>query len=32
VPEARADRKIFQGTTEEQVNALIKELKGIKCL
>ncbi|HKZ57349.1 MAG TPA: electron transfer flavoprotein subunit beta/FixA family protein [Thermodesulfovibrionales bacterium] len=31
-PEARADRKIFQGTTEEQVNALIKELKGIKCL
>ncbi len=32
VPEARADRKIFQGTTEEQVDALIKELKGIKCL
>ena len=31
-PEARADRKIFQGTTEEQINALIKELKGIKCL
>jgi len=31
-PEARADRKIFKGTTEEQVNALIKELKGIKCL
>lgn len=31
-PEARADRKIFQGTTEEQVDALIKELKGLKCL
>lgn len=31
-PEARADRKIFKGTTEEQVNALIEELKGIKCL
>jgi electron transfer flavoprotein alpha/beta subunit len=32
VPEARADRKIFQGKPEEQVDALIKELKGLKCL
>jgi electron transfer flavoprotein alpha/beta subunit len=31
-PEARADRKIFQGKPEEQVDALIKELKGLKCL
>jgi electron transfer flavoprotein alpha/beta subunit len=32
VPEARADRKIFKGKPEEQVDALIKELKGLKCL
>ena len=31
-PEVRSDRKIFQGTPEEQVNALINELKGLKCL
>jgi electron transfer flavoprotein beta subunit len=31
-PEARSDRKIFQGTLEEQVNALLVELKGLKCL
>jgi electron transfer flavoprotein beta subunit len=31
-PEARPDRKILQGTPEEQVTALINELKGLKCL
>jgi electron transfer flavoprotein beta subunit len=31
-PEARSGRKILQGETEEQVNALIQELRGIKCL
>jgi electron transfer flavoprotein beta subunit len=31
-PEARSDRKNFQGTPEEQVDALINELKGLKCL
>jgi electron transfer flavoprotein beta subunit len=31
-PEARSDRKILQGTPEEQVDALINELKGFKCL
>jgi electron transfer flavoprotein beta subunit len=31
-PEARSDRKIFQGTPEEQVNALVNELKELKCL
>jgi len=31
-PEPRSDRKILQGTPEEQVDALIQELRGIKCL
>ncbi len=31
-PEVRADRKIFQGTPEEQVTALLSELKVLKCL
>ncbi len=31
-PGVRSDRKIFQGTPEEQVDALINELKGLKCL
>jgi electron transfer flavoprotein beta subunit len=31
-PEARSDRKILHGTPEEQVSALINELKGLKCL
>jgi electron transfer flavoprotein beta subunit len=31
-PEARSDRKILQGTPEEQIEALIQELRGIKCL
>jgi len=31
-PEARSDRKMLEGDTEEQVDALIQELRGIKCL
>lgn len=31
-PEARSGRKILEGNTEEQVDALIEELRGIKCL
>jgi electron transfer flavoprotein alpha/beta subunit len=31
-PGAKKDRKMLEGTPEEQVDALIKELKGIKCL
>jgi len=31
-PEVRKDRKVFEGTAEEQVDALIKELAGMKCL
>lgn len=31
-PQAKKDRKMLEGTPEEQVDALIKELKGIKCL
>lgn len=31
-PEQRGDRRILQGTIEEQVDELIKELKGLKCL
>ena len=31
-PEARSGRKILEGDTEEQVDALIQELRGIKCL
>jgi len=31
-PVAKKDRKMLEGTPEEQVDALIKELKGIKCL
>ena len=31
-PEARSGRKILEGDTEEQVNALIQEMRGIKCL
>ena len=31
-PEARSGRKILKGDTEEQVDALIQELRGIKCL
>ena len=31
-PDARSGRKMLEGTPEEQVNALINELRGIKCL
>jgi electron transfer flavoprotein beta subunit len=31
-PKVRSDRKIFKGSSEEQVNALIEELRKIKCL
>lgn len=31
-PEVRKDRKMFEGTVEEQVDSLIKELAGLKCL
>jgi electron transfer flavoprotein beta subunit len=31
-PEARKDRKMLEGTTEEEVDALVKELVGSKCL
>jgi electron transfer flavoprotein alpha/beta subunit len=30
-PEVRKDRKMLEGTAEEQVEALIKELAGLKC-
>jgi len=31
-PEARPGRKMLEGTPEEQVDALMQELRGIKCL
>jgi len=31
-PEARSERKMLEGTPEEQVDALMQELRGIKCL
>lgn len=31
-PEPRSGRKMLEGTPEEQVDALIQELRGIKCL
>jgi len=31
-PEVRSGRKMLEGTPEEQVSALIKELQGMKCL
>jgi electron transfer flavoprotein beta subunit len=31
-PEIKADRKIFEGSAEEQVNALVEEMKNIRCL
>jgi electron transfer flavoprotein alpha/beta subunit len=31
-PEVRKDRKIFEGTAEEKVDALVRELVGLKCL
>jgi electron transfer flavoprotein beta subunit len=31
-PDARSGRKMLEGTPEEQVDALLQELRGIKCL
>ena len=31
-PEARTGRKLLEGTAEEQVDALLQELRGLKCL
>ncbi|MEW6052775.1 MAG: electron transfer flavoprotein subunit beta/FixA family protein [Nitrospirota bacterium] len=31
-PEMRTDRKMLEGTPDEQVEALIQELRGLKCL
>jgi electron transfer flavoprotein alpha/beta subunit len=31
-PEARKDRKMLEGTAEEKVDALVRELAGMKCL
>ncbi len=31
-PEVRSDRKMLEGTSEEQVEALLKELRNLKCL
>jgi len=31
-PEARSGRMMLKGTTEEQVNALVKELRSLKCI
>ncbi|HIJ59877.1 MAG TPA: electron transfer flavoprotein subunit beta/FixA family protein [Nitrospirae bacterium] len=31
-PEIKKDRKLFTGTTDEQVNQLIETLRGLKCL
>jgi electron transfer flavoprotein alpha/beta subunit len=31
-PEIKTDRKMFEGTAEEQVNALVKEMVNVKCL
>ncbi len=31
-PETKAERKMIEGTAEEQVDKLVKELRGIKCL
>jgi len=31
-PQIRSDRKMLEGTPEEQVEALINELRGLKCL
>lgn len=31
-PQAKTDRKMLQGSVEEQVNTLVQELRGIKCV
>ncbi|MDI6801424.1 MAG: electron transfer flavoprotein subunit beta/FixA family protein [Thermodesulfovibrionales bacterium] len=31
-PQAKTDRKMLQGSVEEQVDALVQELRGLKCV
>ena len=31
-PEAKTDRKILEGTAEEKIDTLVKELVGLKCI
>jgi electron transfer flavoprotein beta subunit len=31
-PQVKSDRKMLQGSVEEQVAALVKELRGLKCV
>lgn len=31
-PEIKADRRMFDGSAEEQVKALVEEMKGVKCI
>jgi electron transfer flavoprotein alpha/beta subunit len=31
-PGAKKDRKMLEGTTDEKVDALVRELTGVKCL
>ncbi|MFZ6006706.1 MAG: electron transfer flavoprotein subunit beta/FixA family protein [Nitrospirota bacterium] len=31
-PQSKADRKMFQGSVEEQVDTLVRELRGLKCV
>ncbi len=31
-PETKKDRKMIEGTTEEKIDAIVKELVGLKCL
>jgi electron transfer flavoprotein beta subunit len=31
-PQSKADRKMFQGSVQEQVDTLVRELRGLKCV
>lgn len=31
-PQSKADRKMFQGSMEDQVDTLVRELRGLKCV
>ncbi len=31
-PQAKADRKVLQGSVEEQIDLLVRELRGLKCV
>jgi electron transfer flavoprotein beta subunit len=31
-PEAKTDRKMLEGTAEEKIDTLVKELVGLKCI